>query len=91
MLPGDPGRGWTGNRRPRHALHERVMFEDLRRRVLGKNIESQRLLTPVILDAPPARLAAFEDVKPLLHRIGIDAEPEGHDSLAIQGFPSLLY
>jgi DNA mismatch repair protein MutL len=76
-----------------HALHERVMFETLRRRVLGegKALESQRLLMPEILDADEPRQALLADLQPLLSRIGIEAEPIGPRAVAIQAFPSFLF
>ena len=81
-----------------HALHERVMFEHLRKRVLGtddtntlKNLESQRLLTPVIIKTTPGRAAMLEPLKPLTRRIGIEADPIGPDAVAIHAFPSFLF
>ena len=74
-----------------HALHERVMFEELRRRVLGKTVESQRLLTPAVIPSDPTRLAALEQAQPLFKRIGIDIDPIGPDTLGVHGFPSLLF
>ena len=76
-----------------HALHERVMFETLRDRVLGegKPLESQRLLMPEIVDASPSRVALLGSLKPLLERIGIEAEPIGPGKVAIHAFPSFLF
>ena len=76
-----------------HALHERVMFEQLRKRVLaeGRNLESQRLLMPAVLRAGPARQALLESLTPLLSRIGVELAPLGPQALAVQGFPSFLF
>ena len=83
-----------------HALHERVMFEQLRKRVLGgddanagapKNLESQRLLTPAVIKTTPSRTALLEPLKPLTRRIGIEADPIGPDAVAIHAFPSFLF
>ena len=80
-----------------HALHERVMFEHLRRRILGpdqqtpRNLESQRLLVPAVVKATPKRVALLEDLKPLMNRIGIDAAALGPDTLAVHAFPSFLF
>ena len=40
-----------------HALHERVMFEELRKRILEdkSSLESQRLLMPDVVKADDAR------------------------------------
>jgi len=76
-----------------HALHERVMFEELRHRVLdqGKNLESQRLLLPATLPATVIQTALLEDLQPLLARIGIEAELMGPQTIGIHAFPSFLF
>ena len=48
-----------------HALHERVLYEQLRERTANKSLESQRLLMPEPIDLSPAEAAAaieFRDV-----------------------------
>lgn len=76
-----------------HALHERVMFETLRKRVLGegKPLESQRLLMPVIVDADAERQAMLETMQPLLEKIGVELSSIGPDAVAVQAFPSFLF
>jgi DNA mismatch repair protein MutL len=76
-----------------HALHERVMFETLRDRVMGdgRPLESQRLLMPAIVHANTARLAALDAVTPLLARLGIEAQPIGPQQIAVHAFPSFLF
>ena len=80
-----------------HALHERVMFEELRVRLLdesgqpNKNLESQRLLMPAVVKASPAQLALLEQLKPLMNHIGIEVDPMGPDTVAIHAFPSFLF
>jgi len=77
-----------------HALHERVMFEQLWQRVFSgatESLESQRLLMPVILDASPNRQGLLEGLAPLLQRIGMEAEPIGPGQVAIHAFPTFLF
>ncbi len=76
-----------------HALHERVMFEKLRARILDdrETLESQRLLVPEVVRADAARQAAMEDLQPLLARLGIEASPIGPGEVAVHAFPSLLF
>jgi DNA mismatch repair protein MutL len=76
-----------------HALHERVMFEQLRQRVLsqGGALESQRLLMPTVLEQPRDRTDTVERLRPLLSWIGIELEPFGERQLAVQAFPSFLF
>jgi len=76
-----------------HALHERVMFEELRKRILDDkaSLESQRLLMPEVITADDARQAALDELRPLLERLGIEADPIGPNQVAIHAFPSLLF
>ena len=76
-----------------HALHERIMFEALRSRILEDkaSLESQRLLMPEVIDADDARQAAMEELSPLLDRLGIEASPIGPAQVAVHAFPSLLF
>jgi len=76
-----------------HALHERIMFEELRRRILDEraSLESQRLLMPEVIDADDGRQSALEDLQPLLARLGIEASPIGPSRVAVHAFPSLLF
>lgn len=76
-----------------HALHERVMFEELRQRILvdGGDLESQRLLMPAVVDADAKRQALLDDLAPLLQRIGVEASPLGPAAIGVQAFPSLLF
>ena len=73
-----------------HALHERVMFETLQRRMEAGPLESQRQLVPVVFDAEPDSVAGLETLAPLLERIGIEATASGPRGVAIHAFPSLL-
>ena len=41
-----------------HALHERILYEELRRRTTGRPLESQRLLIADIVPTPPDRVEA---------------------------------
>ncbi len=74
-----------------HALHERVMFEALLARIVAGPLECQRLLTPVVVPASPARVDRLADLAPLLERIGIEAAAIGPTSVAVHAFPSFLF
>jgi len=74
-----------------HALHERVMFEELKARITQSNLESQRLLMPAVVNVTPAQMGLLDSLAPLLERIGIEATPLGPAAIGIQAFPSLLF
>jgi DNA mismatch repair protein MutL len=73
-----------------HALHERIIYEELLERVSRGPLESQRLLMPLTLPASPRQLALLEQIRPLLARLGIEVEPFGPESVAVQAFASFL-
>jgi DNA mismatch repair protein MutL len=74
-----------------HALHERVMFELLLERIASGPLESQRLLTPAVVRTTRARLDRLDDLRPLLKRLGVEAEPIGPEDLAVHAFPTFLF
>ncbi|MBN2270726.1 MAG: DNA mismatch repair endonuclease MutL [Sedimentisphaerales bacterium] len=73
-----------------HALHERVMYEDLRNRVQHGNLESQRLLIPQSFELNDSQAAIIEENSELIEKLGIELVPFGPRTIAVQAFPSLL-
>ncbi|HBG78010.1 MAG TPA: DNA mismatch repair endonuclease MutL [Phycisphaerales bacterium] len=76
-----------------HALHERIMYEELCRRLASEDsgkLQSQKLLIPETFEPTSAQLDALNDNKDLLDRLGIELEPFGPGIWAVQGFPTLL-
>ena len=74
-----------------HALHERVMFEDLKARILVGSLESQRLLMPAVVEVRAEQMTLLDTLSTLLNKIGIEAEPIGPRSIAVHAFPSFLF
>jgi DNA mismatch repair protein MutL len=73
-----------------HALHERVMFEELMQRLSKGNLESQRLLVPDAIVADSAQLEALETNGNLLEKLGIEASASGPASISVYALPTLL-
>lgn len=73
-----------------HALHERVMFEEIRTRIGRGDLMSQRLLLPATADVAPEALAHLETLAPLFARLGIEAVAAGPRTVAVHAFPSFL-
>lgn len=73
-----------------HALHERVMYEQLRARIAIGSLESQRLLLPETLRVTPDQAALIEAHSNLFERLGIEITPFGRDAVAVHAFPALL-
>jgi DNA mismatch repair protein MutL len=73
-----------------HALHERILYEELRRRIAEKNLEAQRLLLPCVVRVPANRLEALETHADTLARLGVELTAAGPQSVALHAFPILL-
>lgn len=73
-----------------HALHERILYEQLRERIAGRPLESQRLLLPDVLRVPPDRLEVLETHADALERLGIELTPSGPQTVTLHAFPLLL-
>jgi len=82
-----------------HALHERIMYEQLKRRVhprvlplrgSGGKLESQKLLVPESVQLTKAQLDTIENNAGLFERLGIEVVAFGPKTVAIQAFPVLL-
>lgn len=74
-----------------HALHERVMFEQIMQRLSSGVFESQRLLTPAVVSVPAQRVERLDGLTPLFEKLGIEAAPLGPDTIAIHAFPTFLF
>ncbi|MCE5340813.1 MAG: DNA mismatch repair endonuclease MutL [Planctomycetaceae bacterium] len=76
-----------------HALHERIIYEDLCRRLAsdaGSKLESQKLLIPETFEVNPTRQDALNKAENILDKLGIVVEPFGPGLWAVQSFPTLL-
>ncbi|HWT89454.1 MAG TPA: DNA mismatch repair endonuclease MutL, partial [Candidatus Angelobacter sp.] len=71
-----------------HVAHERVLFEQhLAARRTG-NVESQRMLMPLILELSPRQIVIFEKIAEEMFANGFEVEPMGPRSVAIQSVPA---
>jgi DNA mismatch repair protein MutL len=73
-----------------HALHERIMFEDLLMRLRRGPLESQRMLLPLTFQATQQQVDALDRLGPILAQLGIEASAIGPNGVAVHAFPSFL-
>jgi DNA mismatch repair protein MutL len=73
-----------------HALHERMLYETLQRRLQQDGLESQRLLLPETFEVTDIQAGAIENHAELLAQLGIELTPFGPRLYAVQAFPTLL-
>ena len=73
-----------------HALHERVMFEDLKARIERAPLERQRLLMPELVDCGAGAIERIESLAPILDRLGLECTPSGARTIAVHSVPTFL-
>ena len=73
-----------------HALHERILYEQLRQRVAAGAMETQSLLVPEPVDLSPTEAAAALEHRELLAELGMRIEPFGGDTVLLSGYPAML-
>lgn len=73
-----------------HALHERIIYEQLRQRILTKSLETQKLLVPEPISLTPAEAALALDSTEVLRQVGIEIEPFGGDTIVVTSYPAML-
>src|SRR5690606_36308955 len=72
-----------------HSAHERVLYEELRRRWDSpEQLASQRLLFPLTLRLSAAELDLVEQLQGLFARIGFEIEPFGTRSIIVHAVPN---
>ncbi len=73
-----------------HALHERILYEELRERVLAGTLETQRLLVPEAVDLSPAEAATALANQELLAQLGVEVSAFGGDTILVTSYPAML-
>jgi DNA mismatch repair protein MutL len=71
-----------------HVAHERVLFEKVLKQRAKQQVESQRLLMPIVIELTPAQQAVFTEISDELQKNGFEAEPFGARSIAVKIAPA---
>jgi len=75
-----------------HAAHERVLYEKARTTLSGaaEAGPSQQLLFPVVVELTPGESATFEEVHPLLDKLGFTIRPLSGRTVLMEAAPAAL-
>ena len=73
-----------------HVAHERVLYERIMGRLTDGPLESQRLLTPILMDLPPDARSALLSHAAELHQCGFEVEEFGPTSVRVTAMPAIL-
>ncbi len=70
-----------------HVAHERVLYDQILRRLDGEQAPSQRLLTPLLLEIDEAQAAALPRLVDVLGKVGLEADVFGPETVRISALP----
>ncbi len=73
-----------------HALHERVLYQQLRAKIGEGAVLRQRLLVPDVVTLTPQQMTRLYEIRDSLARAGIEVEPFGPQSIAIHSLPAII-
>jgi DNA mismatch repair protein MutL len=73
-----------------HALHERIMYEHLRRKTLAGAVETQRLLAPEPIELSPKEASILLSHRETLIKIGYVLDEFGRNTVLLAGYPAML-
>jgi DNA mismatch repair protein MutL len=73
-----------------HVAHERVLFEQAIERLTTGRMESQRLLSPIIVELSPSQRQALMQHAATLDRVGLEIEDFGGAAIRLSAVPALL-
>ena len=73
-----------------HAAHERILFEELRRRMEEQGVPSQKLLIAQTFELPPRDADWIEQNMSILQKMGIGIENFGPNTFKIDSLPGFL-
>jgi DNA mismatch repair protein MutL len=73
-----------------HAAHERVLFEKLMRQRERRMLSSQALLSPQVVQLPPAQADLLQTQLGVLKSFGFQVEPFGPNAFQVRAMPALF-
>ncbi|MDX1964199.1 MAG: DNA mismatch repair endonuclease MutL [Pirellulales bacterium] len=73
-----------------HALHERILYEQIRNKVLAGDVERQELLVPEPIDLTATEAAAILARQELLEKLGIGVAAFGGSTILVTSYPAML-
>ena len=73
-----------------HALHERILYEQLRQRVGNQGVEAQELLVPEPVDLTPTQVGLLLEQASVLAELGFRVEEFGDRTVLVRSYPAML-
>jgi DNA mismatch repair protein MutL len=73
-----------------HVAHERILFERVLKQRAAGNVETQRLLMPLIVQLTPGQQIEYARIADELNAIGFESEPFGNRTIAVTAAPAAV-
>ena len=73
-----------------HAAHERILFEQMIKRMQRGNAPSQRLLLPETIEVSMRDAVFLRDLMPILNRLGVGLSEFGERTFLLDGLPPFV-
>jgi DNA mismatch repair protein MutL len=73
-----------------HAAHERIVMEKLKKNLLAGAIQRQSLLVPALVKVDTLDVAAAQENREALERLGLEVTVAGPNELAVRSAPGLV-
>jgi DNA mismatch repair protein MutL len=73
-----------------HALHERILFEQMKARLASGKMEVQKLLIPEPVELSPTQAALLLQHREALAELGLEVEDFGRGTVLLAGYPAVL-
>lgn len=73
-----------------HAAHERVLYEEVKARLDGKDATAQKLLFPETIEVSPEEEEVMEEHMEDIKRVGFDIRKFGDRTFVVEAVPALL-
>lgn len=73
-----------------HAMAERINYDRFRAEIDQTEVQSQMLLTPLVMSVTPKELNRFVELKSLLWNLGFDCDEFGDDSIRVSAVPTVM-
>lgn len=73
-----------------HAAHERIMYEKYKDSYESDGIQSQSLISPIIVDLSPQEICTIKDNIEVILKLGFDIEIFGNNSVILRSVPVIF-
>ncbi len=73
-----------------HAMAERMNYDRFRSEIDQSSVQSQGLLTPLVISVTPKEMIRFTELKALLQSFGFDCDEFGEDVIRVSAVPSIM-